>query len=52
MPLARPDGGRSGHVEEVFPLSARPDEQIDTPYEIDVAVSRDNDLILVISGDM
>lgn len=37
-------------TEDVFVLSAGPDEQIDTPYEIDGVVPGDDDLILVVAG--
>lgn len=40
----------AAHVQDVFVLSAGPDEQIDTPYEIDGVVPGDDDLVLVIAG--
>ncbi len=39
-----------GWIQDVFILSAGPDEEIDTPYEIDGVVPGDDDLIRVISG--
>lgn len=51
-PVSESVGGRdSGHTEDVFVLSAGPDEQIDTPYAEDGAVARNDDLALVIWGD-
>lgn len=39
-----------GHIQDVFILSAGPDEEIDTPFAIDGVVPGDDDLIRVISG--
>ena len=44
-------GSESGYTEDVFVLSAGPDEEIDTLYAVDGVVPGDDDLIMVISGD-
>lgn len=45
------DGSESaGWVQDVFVLSAGPDEEVDTPYAIDGVVPGDDDVILVIAG--
>ena len=52
-PVAESDGSTwwSGHVEDVFVLSAGPDEEIDTAYAVDGVVPGDDDLIRVVSGN-
>ena len=52
-PVAESDGTVwwSGHVEDVFVLSAGPDEEIDTAYAVDGVVPGDDDLIRVVSGN-
>lgn len=39
-----------GWIEDVFVLSAGPDEEVDTPYAMDGVVAGDDDVILVIAG--
>lgn len=41
---------RHGWIQDVFVLSAGPDEEVDTPFEIDGVTPGDDDLILVLSG--
>lgn len=42
--------GVTGWVQDVFVLSAGPDEEVDTPYAVDGVVPGDDDVILVIAG--
>ena len=41
---------QTGWVEDVFVLSAGPDEELDTPYLMDGVVPGDDDLVRVIAG--
>lgn len=51
-PKAETVGGPdSGHTEDVFVLSAGPDEELDTPFALDGVAPRDDDLIRIVWGD-
>lgn len=44
------DGEFAAYIEDVFVLSAGPDEEIDTLFQIDGVVAGDDDLISVVAG--